>query len=66
MRGLTTSDLDFATAPNSGSAMIDGASIVRLRTPEVRRLFAAIDHDQYDDYVAEHQVETLPEPENVD
>lgn len=65
LRGLKPGDLDFATAPNSGSATVDGASIVRLEIPELRKLFAAIDKDQYAEYAANHQLDTLPAPEDV-
>lgn len=66
LRGLRAGQVDFATAPNSGSATIDGASIVRLRLPEVRRLFAAIDRDRYDGYLTRHEIDTLPAAESVD
>lgn len=66
LRGLRTGQVDFATAPNSGSATVDGASIVRLRLAEVRRLFAAIDRDRYDGYLARHEIDTLPAAESVD
>lgn len=66
LRGLRAGRVDFATAPNSGSATVDGASIVRLRLPEVRRLFAAIDRDRYDGYLTRHEIDTLPASESVD
>lgn len=66
MRGVRPGDLDFATAPNSGSAMVDGASIVRLRLPELRRLCAAIENDRYDDFLDRNEVDTLPATERVD
>jgi LCP family protein required for cell wall assembly len=66
LRGLRARHLDFATAPNSGSATVAGASIVRLRIPEVRRLFTAIDQDRYDDYRAGHEIDVLPAVEHVD
>jgi len=66
MRDIRPGDLDFATAPNSGSAMVGAASTVQLRIPELRRLCRAMDQDRFGDYLADHEIDTLPGPEHVD
>jgi LCP family protein required for cell wall assembly len=66
MRNTRPRDIDFVTAPNAGSAMVDGASIVRLQVAELRKLCRAMDRDRLDGYLATHQVDTLPGPEHVD
>lgn len=64
-RNLRLSDVQFATVPNSGSATVDGASIVRLKAREVRVMFDAILHDDYATYVRENQVDVLPPAQQV-
>lgn len=64
-RNLGVQDVTFLTAPNAGSATIDGASVVKLKPAEVRALFDAIGHDDYAEYVAEHAVDRLPPAQAV-
>jgi LCP family protein required for cell wall assembly len=65
MRNLRPRDLDFATAPSSGTEMVGAASIVRLEIPELRRLFRAMDHDRFADYIEGREIDVLPGPEHV-
>jgi LCP family protein required for cell wall assembly len=64
-RNLRVHDVTFATAPNSGSATIDGASVVKLKPAAVRALFRAIGQDDFARYLAEHPVEVLPPAQEV-
>lgn len=64
-RDLQPTEVQFATAPNAGSATVDGASIVRLKVAELKELFRAIVHDEYNAYVLEHPVDTLPPAQQV-
>lgn len=66
LRDTRPGDLDFATAPNSGSAMVGAASIVRLNVPEFRAMCRAMEQDRFADYLDAHDVDTLPGPEHVD
>jgi LCP family protein required for cell wall assembly len=63
---LGSGDISYATAPYSGTATIEGAgSVVTLERKQVRALFTAIGHDDFAQYVADHQVEVLPDERSV-
>lgn len=66
-RNLRSSTITFATIPNQGSATVDGASVVLVNPREVRRLFDAVLHGEYAEYVQEHrqEIDTLPGPTEV-
>lgn len=55
-------DVSYATVPLSGTgtAMIDGASVVTLDREFTKELFDAIANDQFAEFIAENQIETLP------
>lgn len=58
--GLRVANISFLTAPNAGSATVEGQSIVRLRLDQVRELFGAIDDDTYEAGSPGVQVDRLP------
>jgi len=59
-RSLSSDELRFLTVPHHGSAMIDGASVVRLDEQAVRDMFAAIAEDRFDRWAVENSVDELP------
>lgn len=60
-------DVQYATVPlaGHGTATIDGASVVTLDRKLTRQLFDAIAHDEFDEFLAGHTIETLPPEERV-
>jgi LCP family protein required for cell wall assembly len=63
---LRPGGISYATIPNKGSAMIDGASVVLLRQKEMRELFDAVARDRFQNYAKDHTVETLPAEQDVE
>lgn len=67
LRDLEGDDIRWATAPNNGSATIDGASVVLLDVPQVRRLFRAAKRDHLGAWLRNHPevARELPPPDEV-
>ncbi len=65
-RDLRADDIDYLTIPTRGTAMVSGASIVRVDRDEVRALFDAVARDQYGAWYARQQhVDELPPPSQI-
>lgn len=58
-------DVTWMTAPNNGTGMVDGQSIVRLDLERSRALLRAISQDGFDEYQENHEVDRLPSPGDV-
>ena len=62
-RALWPRDIRFVTVPMRGTAMVDGASIVRLNEPGTRRMFAAVARGEFEPWYANNPgVESCPRP----
>uniref|UniRef100_UPI00082A34E5 LCP family protein n=1 Tax=Nocardioides jensenii TaxID=1843 RepID=UPI00082A34E5 len=64
-RHLRSNALRFLTIPNSGSAMVGDASVVKVRLPLARKMFDAIEQDQFESWYAKHEVSELPPSNQV-
>lgn len=65
-RHLRNNAIRFVTLPNSGSATIDGASIVQVRMAKAKEMLEAIEYDQFESWYAHNEIDELPEPDAVD
>ncbi len=66
MRGLTSDDVTFLTAPWSGyGTTSDGQSIVELNTKECHALWKAIGNDHIQMYIHKYGGDTLGKAQNV-
>ncbi len=59
-RHLRSGNIRFVTVPNSGSATIDGASVVQLRLKLAREMFAALEDDNFESWYAQNEIDELP------
>ncbi|WP_235736582.1 LCP family protein [Nocardioides alcanivorans] len=65
-RRLRNDRIRFVTVPNSGSATIDGASVVQLQMGKARQMFEAIEYDQFESWYAHNEVDELGSSKSVD
>ncbi len=66
LRGVTTDDVTFMTAPVQGTDTDPTyGSIVVLQPDKMTELFAAVDADTMDEYLAKYPDEVLPDAEEV-
>lgn len=65
-RGLRSDDIRFVTIPNSGSATIDGASVVQLKLKQARQMFAELEQDNFESWYARNDIDELPAWTEVD
>jgi LCP family protein required for cell wall assembly len=54
LKGVSPSQLTFATLPHDGTAQIDGQSVVQLDMVKCQELFQAILNDRTDEWLAAH------------
>ena len=66
LRGLRGNDVRQLTMPVAGFDRIDGQSVVLADRRASKALFGAVMTDEIGEYVATHEVNTLPEPALVD
>lgn len=66
LRGLRGNDVRQLTMPVAGFDRIDGQSVVLADHRGSKALFGAVMTDEIGEYVATHEVDTLPEPALVD
>lgn len=66
-RKLRVDNLRFATIPVTGTATVDGAgSVVQADRAAVQEMFQAMVEDDFEGYLAHHDVTELPAPAEVD
>ncbi|WP_167880459.1 LCP family protein [Nocardioides guangzhouensis] len=65
LRGFTSGGVDYYTVPTNGTAMVHGASIVRLDKEATRGMFTALGKGSIDRWVDRHDVERLPRRDAV-
>lgn len=65
-RHLRSNAIRFVTIPNAGSATIDGASIVKVKLTQAREMIDALEHDQFESWYAQHEIDELPGATEVD
>ncbi|HVK28530.1 MAG TPA: LCP family protein [Nocardioides sp.] len=65
-RGIRAGDVTFATVPVTGTPTIAGASVVTLNLRATASMFAALDSDRLDDWLADHETDVLPGPREVE
>lgn len=65
-RHLRSGDIRFVTLPNSGSGMVGDASVVKVQQARARKMFEALQHDQFESWYAHHEIDELPAPDRVD
>lgn len=64
-RHLRGDAIRFVTLPNSGSATIDGASVVEVRMGQAKKMLKALQHDQFESWYAHHEIDELPAPHEI-
>jgi LCP family protein required for cell wall assembly len=62
---LRLGDTAFVTVPYQGSATVGGQSVVLLKMKQAIALFDAVQRDQFQAYVADHTIDTLPPESQV-
>lgn len=65
LRGISASDVTFLTIPVKGTGWVDGKSVVQVAPRQDRALFHAVRAHRLPGYLATHNADLVPSPQDV-